>query len=124
MALRVRPHADSTEARSTLLHLAAVTHQLDRVRGNGLPEADYNEGLFELDHSIITSLEADGSGVTVIVETLAGKRTYYAYVTSAAHAEAALEHLHGHFPEHQLSLTTRPDKAWGLYGEYKRLFPW
>src|SRR5262245_38986859 len=77
MALRVRPRAESGIARAALVYLASVTHQLGRVRGDGLPEADYNEGLAELDHSIITSLEAEG-GITVIVETFAGKRTYYA----------------------------------------------
>ena len=62
--------------------------------------------------------------VAVIVETLAGKRTYYAYVVSDGHARHVFEDVKARFPEHELSLDVRADARWDLYDEYRRLFPW
>ena len=124
MALRVRSRADTKEHRDALRHLAALTHKLAHVRSSGLPEPDYNHSLADLDDSIITSLDAVGAGITAIVETFAGKRTYYAYVTSDAHAQRALVDVTVRFPDHDLSLVVRADPAWDLYHEYRRLFPW
>jgi hypothetical protein len=124
LALRVRPRAGTVEHRASLSQLAAITHKLAQVRSNGLPESDYNDSLADLDHSIITSLESLGAGVTVIVETFAGKRTYYAYVISAEHADRALADVKHRFHEHDLSLEVRADARWGLYEKYRSLFPW
>ena len=124
LALRVRPRADGGEQRQSLHYLAAVTHHLAQVRPDGLPDADYNDGLSSLDHAVIEALESGDGGLTVVVETLAGKRTYYAYVLSENHAEAAAKSLHSSFPDQELSLVVRRDEPWGLYAEYKRRFPW
>ena len=124
MLLRVRPGAGRSAARPVLVLLAAITHRLAQVRADGLPEAGYNDGLADLDDAIIASLDAGGAGITVVVETVAGERTYYAYVTAPIHAQVALESVCIRFPEHHLSLATRRDESWQLYDEYKRLFPW
>ena len=124
MALRVRPRATTTDHRARLQYLAALTQQLAHVRKDGLPEAAYNRSLFDLDLSVVAALEEDASGLTVIVETFAGKRRYYAYVTDPARAEAALGKVRRDHPGHELSLSGRPDPTWELYSEYERLFPW
>ena len=124
LALRVRPTADTPERRTCLRYLGAVTHQLARVRSNGLPEPEYNAGLADLDHSVITALESEGGGLTVLIETLAGKRTYYGYVMSEEHARRAMSMVQIRFPDENLSLEVRADSDWGLYAEYRRLFPW
>src|SRR5262245_49039056 len=107
MALRVRPRADTEEHRACLRYLASVPHELAHVRSNGLPESNYNGSLADLDAGIITSLESLGAGVTAIIETFAGKRTYYAYVTSGEHAQQALADVKARFPKHDLSLHVR-----------------
>ena len=124
LALRVRPHADTVEHRSRLPFVAAVTHHLALTRADGMPEPDYNDSLAVLDHAVIGTLEASGSGLTVLVETLAGKRTYYAYVEAESHAQAAVARLCSSFPGERITLVVRRDVAWDLYGEYKRRFPW
>jgi hypothetical protein len=45
LALRVRPDADSPANQKALPHLVALTHHLDQVRVDGLPEAAYDDGL-------------------------------------------------------------------------------
>jgi len=74
-----------------------VTHELAQVRPDGLPSSDYNESLAELDAQIIEALEDQGLGITVVIETYNGQRSYYAYVTSVAHAKRAFDTVSGVF---------------------------
>lgn len=120
----MRPNADTPEARARYRFLAAVTHSLARVRADGLPETDYNDGLGELDAAVLEAIEKVGSGLTAIVETFSGQRTYYAYVESEAFAHDAMGALHGRFFKERLALVVRSDQDWALYSEYKELFGW
>src|SRR5205807_1328903 len=84
LALRVRPKVDTADNRSAFTRLLLVTHQLAQVRSNGLPESDYNQSLAGLDQDMFRFLEGKGDGIVALVETFAGKRTYYAYVDAGA----------------------------------------
>jgi hypothetical protein len=78
LALRVRPQADSPANQTKLPHLVALTHHLDHVRADGLPKAGYNDTLDSFDGDVVECLERYGLGLVVVVETFAGRRTYYA----------------------------------------------
>ena len=101
-----------------------VTHELAQVRPDGLPSSDYNESLAELDAQIIEALEDQGLGITVVIETYNGQRSYYAYVTSVAHAKRAFDTVSGCFPQHMLVFHLGADAQWGLYTEYRERFRW
>jgi hypothetical protein len=124
LALRVRPTADTAKNRTRYPRLAVITHALAQVRPNGLPVPDYNDLLVEFDVAVVEALEKDEGGLAVLVETLGGRRNYYAYVAAAGHAELALASVRQWFPEHQLSLKGGVDSEWRVLNEYRKLFPW
>ena len=66
-----------------------VTHFLAQVKDNGLPEADYNESLADFDHALIGLLRDSGAAIVTLVETFAGKRTYYLYLRQGVEPHAA-----------------------------------
>jgi len=124
MALRVRSKIHTAETRARFQRLAAITHRLAEVRANGLPKSRYNDGLAQLDADVIRALESEDGAVVVIVETFAGKRTYYAYADGPGRAKAALARLREAYPQHDLTAAGGPDPDWGLYSEYRERWPW
>ncbi len=81
-----RPDFDSLQEKFSSLLLA--THKLDRVKPSGVPEAAYNASLADFDHDLITAFEQPSTGMTVLVETFGGMRTYYMYVSPHAQIDA------------------------------------
>jgi|SRR5215831_2188408 len=124
MALRVRPGVDSAANRERYPILVALTHKLRVIHSDGLPDATYNATLLDLDLTVTSALDADARGITVLIETFHGERTYYAYTQSKDQASLALSQAQARYPEHDLSVLTRPDPKWGLLHRYKELFPW
>lgn len=122
MALRVRPKLDTKSNKAAYPRLARVSHRLAEVQENGLPDPEYNETLEELDVAIIEALESDGNGIIVLIETFAGYRNYYAYVSKTA--AGALRSLKKGFPEYALTLKQQADPEWKLYGAYRERFAW
>lgn len=121
LALRVRPGAGTAEPRARLSALAVVTHRLAQVRADGMPEPDYNDGLADLDGAIIRALEVDG-GTVVLVETLGGRRSYYAYTSGGGALDAAWAAVRAAHPGHALDLQRRADPGWSVFGDYRRQF--
>ncbi len=124
MALRVRPNIDTAHNRGCFPQLVEVTHKLAQVRPDGLPSSDYNESLAEFDAQIIEALEEQALGITVVIETYNGQRSYYAYVVSVAHAKRAFDTVSSSFPQHTLAFHPGVDAEWGLYTEYRERFRW
>src|SRR5690349_15918909 len=71
----LRPH---------LPNLAVVKHKFTKRKPNGLPDDDYNHGLREFDHALVSAFDVDRMGVPALVETFGGERNYYFYVAPAA----------------------------------------
>ncbi len=122
MALRIRVGAD--RHRSAYPILAVVTHHLAEVRGDGLPEARYNDSLEALDCSIVASFEAAGEGTPALVETFAGRRTYFGYVASLPVAHEMFARLESDWPSHTLTFRTQQDPEWTLLQRYREQYPW
>lgn len=121
LALRVRPGAGTPAQRARLAMLAVVTHRLAHVRPDGMPEPDYNDGLAALDGEIIAALQSDG-GVVAIVETLGGRRSYYAYTRDGAGLDAPWAALRAAHPGHALELQRRDDPEWAVFLDYRKRF--
>jgi hypothetical protein len=124
LALRVRPQADSPANRRALPHLVALTHHLAHIRPDGLPEPSYNDDLASFDGDVIECLERYGAGLVVLVETFAGRRTYYAYAKDVDLGASALAELGGKHPGHHLTESHEAGDGWGLFARYRALFPW
>ncbi len=124
LALRVRPSADTAENRRAYSCLLLVTHELAQVLPNGLPESSYNQSLTGFDQDVFRFLESEGDGVVALVETFAGKRTYYAYVDVGATFKARVEELRAKYPEHVVNVSHRVEVGWETYQLYGKLYPW
>jgi hypothetical protein len=74
LAIRLRPPSAISDARKQYGHLFVVTHDFACVRGDGLPEPDYNDTLHEFDCELIGHFELDGR--VVLVEKEAGESMY------------------------------------------------
>jgi hypothetical protein len=101
-----------------------LTHHLAKVRSNGLPEADYNDTLAKFDGTIISTLGRRGRGVSVLVETVAGRRNYYAYTRSRMVGAKAFDDIRDQHPEHKIVFRGRPDPRWSVLQRYRRMFAW
>ncbi len=95
--------------------LVIVTHQLEKVKPSGLPEADYNDSLEDMDQDIITSFPA---GIAVLVETFGGRRTYYIYTTASATVEEAKRKIATKYPKARLEWKASDDPNWRLIRGY------
>jgi hypothetical protein len=47
--------------------LAVVKHEFSKRKPNGLPEADYNESLFEMDIELVRAFDVDQIGVPALI---------------------------------------------------------
>ncbi len=97
--------------------LLVVTHTLAKVKSSGVPEADYNDSLAEFDHEMVTAFESS-SGITVLVETFGGRRTYYIYVSADAPVEATKQRFTTKYPQHKLAWKLRDDAGWKFIRGY------
>lgn len=111
-----RPDFDSLQKKYP--KLLAITHTLSKVTSSGIPEADYNESLAEFDHELVTAFEGSSSGITVLVETFAGRRRYYTYVASHAPLEVTKKRLSSTYPQHKLDWMLRDDAGWKFIRRY------
>jgi Family of unknown function (DUF695) len=124
IALRIRPNANTPTNRKRYNRRVAVVHELAEVTQNGMPEAEYNEGLAAFDHEMHQCLEGDGDGLVVLVETLSGRRIYFSYVRPGIDVDARLDALKAKYPQHALRSKAAEDTEWEAYEHYHKLFPW
>ncbi len=96
----------------------SLTHHLSNVKDNGFPEDVYNESLFDFDNQVVKSIEDDGSGITVLVETFAGRRIYYMYSKTDFDPGLLKKELNRKFPEHRIEIDSRMDNEWSFIKNY------
>ena len=101
-------------------NLVVVTHHLSRVLPSGLPEADYNQSLAELDHDLVTAFDCNRSGVIALVETFGGERNYYFYVKADADVTEKVSAIARLYPSEKLAWSVRSDPSWSFIKGYER----
>ena len=102
--------------------LLAVKHQLSQVKNNGLPEAAYNESLAPLDAALTIPFRNEETGLAALVETFAGKRTYYVYLIAAFDVESFMAGVSASFPQENISWKRHDDPTWRLFNGYANDF--
>lgn len=118
LLLRVLDGLKYDELKEIYPQFISVTHYLSEVKSNGLPESDYNESLYDFDAQIVELLENAGAGITVLVETFGGERTYYMYSKSDFSSELLEKELNKTFPEHHIEINSKPDEKWAFIKRY------
>jgi hypothetical protein len=100
--------------------LVTITHALDQVTSDGLPERTYHASLAELDHTIVTAF--DGVGVAVLIETFSGERNYYFYVAQNVNVSETMAAINKQHPSATLSVFSKPDPEWRFLARYAKEF--
>jgi hypothetical protein len=100
--------------------LVVVTHEFAKRKSNGLPEADYNDGLAGMDLSLIGAFDIDRMGVIALVETFGGKRNYYFYVAVDTDVPAVIVPIANRYPNEKISWSVRPDLKWNFITQYSK----
>ncbi|PUA27397.1 MAG: hypothetical protein B0W54_12500 [Cellvibrio sp. 79] len=102
--------------------LLILKHHLQVVKSDGLPEGGYNQSLEEFDLSITAPFKIDTNGIVGLIETYAGKRTYYIYITEFFKVSEFVETLRNRFPGENCTVEVEPDSTWRLLNGYARDF--
>ena len=124
LALRVHKDIDTPQNERRFPQVVAIRLQLAKVRSDGMPEADYNDTLADLDSDLVELFETGSFGVTVLIETLGGRRTFYSYTQVNAPVQALVANLQKKYPGHAISVQTKSDPHWGLLASYRKQFAW
>ena len=109
---------DFDALRSTLTVHLTLTHELNFRRLDGAPESAYNRGLEDFDASVTGYFSDTGQGQIVLVETYAGKRHYYFYVSPSVKVDSVLVDLRRRFPGYRLEVEARSDPGWDFIRRY------
>jgi hypothetical protein len=95
-----------------------VTQNLKDVKSNGLPESDYNESLSEFDGQMCKLFDKRDEGIIFLVETFAGKRHYYYFISVSADYEKRIEKIKRENPDVDIETDSYADKDWGFLKDY------
>lgn len=101
-----------------------LTHTLEHVTENGLPEKEYNKSLMDFDLYVCDYLEKSEQGITVLIETYAGERNYYCYGIKNYPITTMLSDLNRIYPMHKITIETRTDEQWKFLNDYRILYQW
>ena len=102
--------------------LLVVTHSLAHVKKNGLPESKYNKSLEFLDASLVSPFRDESQGLIAVIETFAGRRTYYIYLAPSFDAGAYMKDVAVNFPRESLSHEESDDADWLVFRGYASQF--
>ena len=102
--------------------LMVIEHKLAVVKNNGLPESEYNLSLLPLDDALLTPFRDEAEGITALVETFAGRRTYYVYVGIGFDMQSIQSRISRIFPDEIISWEIKDDANWKVFDGYTRDF--
>ena len=118
LLLRRPAELDTISLKSIFPILAVITHEFTKRLANGLPEPEYNRGLADLDHELISAFDSPKLGVIALVETFGGERNYYYYVLTNANVPNIISLITERYPNERLSWSTRQDATWDFIEKY------
>ena len=89
--LRKPDYQDIFAHRDNFPNVLHVTQKLKEVKSNGLPDSDYNQSLFEFDGQMCKLFDTKDEGLIFLIETFAGKRNYYYFISDLTDYEKELK---------------------------------
>ena len=99
-------------------NLFRITHKLDKVKDNGLPESDYNLSLIDFDGDLTNLFDNDKEGIIILVETFGGERNYWYYIASTIDYKNKVEIIKKKYPANKIDINFRADLDWGFINKY------
>ena len=98
--------------------LFCITHKLDMVKGNGLPESAYNKTLDGFDEELVNLFNPANEGIIILIETFSGKRNYWYYLSRSTSYNLKVSLLKEKYPSHSMVTSYNDDSDWGFIKEY------
>ena len=98
--------------------LFCITHNLDKVKGNGLPESEYNKTLDGFDEELVNLFDSEKEGIIFLVETFSGKRNYWHYLSRQTDYNEKVDYIKEKYPMHRIVTSNHEDSDWGFIEEY------
>lgn len=98
--------------------LLCVTHKLDKVKDNGLPESDYNKSLIDFDGDLCNLFDIKNSGIIILIETYAGERNYWYYIADSVDYQSKIDEIRVKYKPIRLETELSSDKEWGFLSKY------
>ena len=121
--LRKPDYQDIFSYQDNLPNVLRVTHELKEVKNNGLPESDYNMSLIDFDGQMCKLFDEKDEGLIFLIETFAGKRHYYYFISDTADYKKRIQKVKRDNPDIEVEIDSYADKDWGFLKEYpKKLY--
>lgn len=98
-------------------HQVGVAVPLRAPEPTGLPSAEEDAQLGDLEDSICASLEAEAESLLVAIVTGAGMKELVFYTRAPDGVRQRLELLRESVTSHEIHLMIQPDKDWRVYAE-------
>lgn len=99
-------------------NLLCITHKLEKVKQNGLPESDYNKSLNEFDSELVELADNGENGIIVLIETFGGERNYWYYIRHNFEYESSVNLIKSKFPLNVIETWSNKDKEWDFLKSY------
>jgi hypothetical protein len=120
LMLRRPATVDRERLQQMCCDLLTVTHRFSDRKPNGLPQPDYNNGLFALDLAVQRAFNESPDGAIVLIETFGGERNYYFYVSNSVPVADRVDAIRRDFPGEAVDYSQRPDPDWTFIDKYAR----
>lgn len=120
LLLRFPSGLDYDSLKPSYPKLITVSHLLEKVQNNGLPELDYNKSLNDFDDHLVGEPIPVNDRITVLVETFGGKRNYYIYCIKDISIDSFEKQLCEMFPNYRLEVNSEVDKEWSFIKRYEK----
>lgn len=121
--LRKPVYQDIFSYKDNFPNVLRVTQKLKEVKSNGLPESDYNMSLIDFDGQMCKLFDGKDEGLIFLIETFAGKRHYYYFVSDSSDYEKRIQKIKGDNPDIEIEIYSYADKDWGFLKKYpKKLY--
>ena len=98
-------------------NLFSVSHVLEYVSENGLPVKHYNESLNDFDDEVV-NLFGDDEGIIILIETFAGKRNYWFYISDDDLVNVKVKKLNEKYQDKCIEFEMNKDYEWSFITRY------
>lgn len=122
LLLRRPNHKRIRQYQKEYFHLFCLTHTLEKVTNNGLPELEYFDTLIDFDGILVDLFELETEGITLLVETYCGKRNYWFYLKDGVDYLSKFNKLCDENFDKNLEYTIRKDNEWSFIEKYPLAF--
>ena len=103
---------------NSFTNVFCITHKLEKVKQNGLPEPDYNKSLSDFDHYLCELFDKNKQGIIVLIETFGGERNYWYYIKPDTDYKIYVNLIESKYPQNSIEIWSKKDPDWDFLKTY------